>query len=286
MDELKKSAVTDVKVLDIYLPRQKPQHIVERDFYSLSYRYMGKIRVEAEGCTYTSDEGSITFVPKRTAYCTEVLEDTHMIAMHFDLLQEIQTSGVCVIKDRGNVLKPYFDRLASAHMGAESCDFAAMALFYQLLFELSAIEKTQNAPAPIAILAKNEIDKGFQEPSLTISAISDKLGFSDSYLRRIFRAEYGMSPMEYLTAVRIRYAKNLLESDFLSIEQIGTLCGFQSVGYFIQSFRKQTGETPGAYRKRMRAIPPANITGCRLCEECYSRITQRHYSRITQRTID
>ena len=252
MEKLKKRAVISIKVLDIHSQKHRAQHVGKRNFYSLSYRYTGKIKIEAEGRQYISEAGSITFIPKKKGYRTEVLADTHMVAVHFDLAREVETEGVCVIEDKEGVLKPYFDRLGATYTGAEPWDFDVMALFYQLLSELSVMDEAEHAVSPVAMLAKKEIDKSFSQPSLAISSVSHQLGISDSYLRRVFRGVYGMSPMEYLTAVRIRCAKNLLESEFLSIDQIGALCGFQSVGYFIQCFRKETGETPGAYRNRRR----------------------------------
>ncbi len=252
MRKLEKCAVSGIKVLDVHSEKHQAQRVAKRDFYSLSYRYAGRIKIEANGSSYTSGAGSVTFTPKGEDYCTEVCEDTHMAVIHFTLAREIETSGVCVIDDEGGRLKPYFNRLAATFKSADTCDFEAMALFYQLLSELSRIEEAGRAIPSIAVLAKEEIERSFANASLSISSIASGLSVSDSYLRRVFRDAYGMSPLAYLTHVRIRYAKNMLESEFFSIDQIGALCGFQSVGYFIQCFRSKTGETPGNYRKRKR----------------------------------
>ena len=250
MKKLEKSAVSGIKVLDVHSERHQAQRVAKRDFYSLSYRYAGRIKIEANGHSYTSDAGSVTFTPRGQEYCTEVCENTHMVVIHFTLSREIETSGVCVIEDEGGLLKPYFNRLAATYKSADTCDFEAMALFYRLLSELKRIEEAGRAIPSIAVRAKEEIDRDFASASLAISSIASKLSVSDSYLRRVFHDTYGMSPLAYLSLVRIRYAQNMLESEFFSINQIGALCGFQSVGYFIQCFRRKTGETPGNYRKR------------------------------------
>lgn len=254
MGNYERSTVSGIKVLDIHSPKHKTQRVAERDFYSLSYRYTGKIKIESDGQSHTSGEGSITFIPKGQAYSTEVCEDTHMVVVHFKLSHEITTNGVCIIEDNNTLIKPYFDRLAASYTTVEPYDFGAMALFYQLLFELSGIAEAKHTIPSVAVLAKKEIDQRFSDPSLAILTLSSTLGVSDSYLRRVFREAYGTSPLAYLTLVRIRCAKNMLESEFFSVEQIGTLCGFQSSGYFIQCFRKETGETPGSYRKRKCGI--------------------------------
>ena len=254
MEKTEKSAVSGVKVLDIYSQAQKPQTVLGRNYHSLSYRYTGKIKIEANGNEYTSDVGSITFIPKGQGYRTDVCEDTHMVALHFTLQKEIKDLKVGVIDDKEGIAKPYFDRLAAGFANAEPQDFEAMAIFYQLLSKLSEIGNADRAIPPIVALAKSEIDANFQDSLLSISAIATRLEVSDSYLRRVFRQSYGISPLAYLTEVRIRRAKNMLETEFFSIEEIGRLCGFQSAGYFIQCFRKENGETPGNYRKRKRGI--------------------------------
>ena len=250
MEKLRRAAVSGIKIIEVCSERARAQQVAGRDFYSLSFRYAGEIGIEADGHTYTSGAGSVTFIPKGQTYLTEVCSDTRMVAVHFTLTKEVETGGIAVIEDTDGVIRPYFDRLAASYASAEPCDLGAMALFYQLLAELEKIERAGSAIPHVLTLAKSEIDRLFADPSLSIGALSERLGVSDSYLRRLFREIYGTSPLAYLTLVRIRYAKNMLESEFLSVEEIGRLCGFQSVGYFIQCFRKETGETPGAYKKR------------------------------------
>ena len=254
MEIFEKSAVSSIKVLDIYSKKHKPQLVMGRGYHSLSYRYTGKIKIEADGKEYTSEAGSITFIPKGQEYHTDVCSDTHMVVVHFTLSRDIKTGGIGSIEDKNGALKHYFERLAATCENADPYDFGAMAVFYQLLCELLEIRNAERAIPPIVALAKKEIETEFSNPLLAISALSDKLDVSDSYLRRVFREAYGTSPLAYLTHVRIRRAKNMLETEYFSIEQISSLCGFQSVGYFIQCFRKETGETPGTYRKRKRGI--------------------------------
>ena len=254
MEKPRRAAVSGIKIIEVCSERARAQQVAGRSFYSLSYRYAGEIGIEADGRSYTSGTGSVTFIPKGQTYVTEICADTRMVAVHFTLTRDIDTGGVAVIEDTDGVLRPYFDRLSASVASADPCDLGAMALFYQLLSELESIEESGWAIPPVAAEAKREIERCFSDTSLSISELSVRLGVSDSYLRRVFREAYGTSPISYLTRVRIRCAKNMLESEFFSVEEIGRLSGFSSVGYFIQCFRKETGETPGAYRKRKRLI--------------------------------
>lgn len=75
-------------------------------------------------------------------------------------------------------------------------------------------------------------------------------GYSADYIRRKFRAETGMTPGEYLTGLRINFARELLErrgSLKLSVNDLSLMCGFYDVRYFSRVFRKITGCAPSRY---------------------------------------
>ena len=65
----------------------------------------------------------------------------------------------------------------------------------------------------------------------------------------MFRAKYGMSPLQYIKNRRIEYAKELILSSMCTIASAGELSGFTDASYFIREFRRATGLTPGEYRQ-------------------------------------
>ncbi|MGN6507360.1 MAG: substrate-binding domain-containing protein, partial [Tepidisphaeraceae bacterium] len=69
------------------------------------------------------------------------------------------------------------------------------------------------------------------------------------WLERNFVSQIGRTPHEEITRVRIEAAQRLLASPAISIHQVAIKCGFFDVKNFYVTFRKQTGQTPGAYRK-------------------------------------
>ena len=56
--------------------------------------------------------------------------------------------------------------------------------------------------------------------------------------------------MEYLVAFRIEQAKALLRATGDSVLEISLACGFDSPSYFNRQFKRRTGQTPSAYRRR------------------------------------
>ena len=76
-----------------------------------------------------------------------------------------------------------------------------------------------------------------------------RCGFSVSRFSESFKKHCGVSPMAYLTELRIQRACELLDSTDLQVGEIAEQLGFQDTLYFSRLFSKHTGMPPTAYRK-------------------------------------
>jgi two-component system response regulator YesN len=85
--------------------------------------------------------------------------------------------------------------------------------------------------------------------NISISHIADHMGISSGYLSKMFKAETGKSPLEYLTDVRMKRGKQLLEDPELSLQKVSEMIGYNDVHSFIRFFKKYEQMTPGEYRK-------------------------------------
>lgn len=95
-----------------------------------------------------------------------------------------------------------------------------------------------------------EIQEHYTE-NITLTELAKKYGISVGYLSSLIKENVGLSYSDYVTARRIQKAKELLEDERLSMEQIAEQTGFRDHFYFIKVFKKHTGITPGKYRKHM-----------------------------------
>jgi len=69
---------------------------------------------------------------------------------------------------------------------------------------------------------------------------------------KLFREQFGVSPLEYINNERIKMAKQLLADTAGNITEISRQCGFTDVNYFVRLFKKAEGITPGSWQQCLR----------------------------------
>jgi transcriptional regulator GlxA family with amidase domain len=78
-----------------------------------------------------------------------------------------------------------------------------------------------------------------------------RFNFDKFNLLRQFKQYTGLSPINYLIALRIQKAKELMISTDLPLVQIALESGFYDQSHFSNCFVKLVGLTPGEYRRRI-----------------------------------
>lgn len=73
------------------------------------------------------------------------------------------------------------------------------------------------------------------------------------HLARVFRARFGVSPGEYLRRVRVRKAMEMMATTDAGLAAIAARAGFCDQSELTKAFRRETGSTPGTYRRVMRS---------------------------------
>ena len=74
-----------------------------------------------------------------------------------------------------------------------------------------------------------------------------------SFIRRFTKA-VGMTPINYVHALRLEEAKQMLETTDLPIEAVADETGYEDTSFFGRLFRRKTGLTPAHYRLRFGSL--------------------------------
>lgn len=92
--------------------------------------------------------------------------------------------------------------------------------------------------------------------SIRLQDIANEAAVSQRHLERIFMETMGLSPMSYLTDMRLKHADVLLHTTSKTIAIISEESGFEDPNYFARLYKKKFGVSPGKNRKSVRALPP------------------------------
>jgi transcriptional regulator GlxA family with amidase domain len=77
------------------------------------------------------------------------------------------------------------------------------------------------------------------------------VNLSASRFRHLFKEETGVSVGAYLRERRLERAELLLRTTFLSIKEVMTEAGVNSMSHFVSYFKKRYGVSPSGYRKQL-----------------------------------
>jgi AraC family transcriptional regulator of adaptative response / DNA-3-methyladenine glycosylase II len=101
----------------------------------------------------------------------------------------------------------------------------------------------------------------------TMTAVAARLGVSARHLRRIFEAQWGISPLQYLQTRRLLCAKQLLTDTTLPVSEVAHLSGFASLRRFNAAFVAHYRLQPRALRRegaQEAAAPKGGASGAQI----------------------
>jgi transcriptional regulator GlxA family with amidase domain len=87
-----------------------------------------------------------------------------------------------------------------------------------------------------------------------VEEIVRRSGLAETFKRR-FAEAIGFAPIEYVQRPRSKNAKRRLERMDASADEVSWQVGYEDAAFFPRLFKRFTGMTPGAYRKRFRCPP-------------------------------
>lgn len=149
------------------------------------------------------------------------------------------------------ILIDLFERITACYKQKEQNAAAIMAYLLLLLDRSQKIglltESTSSPTMPIR-KAIDYIQSNFDKRIL-LSDIAASVGMNRKYFCSYFKKHTLTTPITYLTMLRIRHVKTLLQEKQMSVLEVALSCGFDNVSFFIRQFKAATGQTPGQYRK-------------------------------------
>lgn len=98
---------------------------------------------------------------------------------------------------------------------------------------------------------------------LSLSEIAESAILSRFHFCRIFKDATGVSPVRFLSAVRIYHAKRMLATTSMNVTDISFAVGYNSLGSFTNHFTDSVGVSPGRFRRLLQNGDLANAAAVR-----------------------
>ena len=106
--------------------------------------------------------------------------------------------------------------------------------------------------------ARIYLSRNYANPNLMLQDVAGEVGMSQSHFSTVFAQETGITFTQYLTALRIGKARELLAATAMRSSEIAFAVGYNDAHYFSYLFKKHTGVTPSEYRKSNKNQPETN----------------------------
>ena len=218
------------------------------------------LNLEGEGVITIGDKqfpfypGSVHIVPKNTPHIKDSSNQFKDIYFLTDTLSSVPRSidgsrPIVFSDDTDKTLEKLMHMMLYRYLQGNKND-SVLESMYELAISIieEASVKAYIDPAVDKIIRRLTIS--FNDPMLTVADILDDACYNKDHVRRMFIKETGLSPKDYLTALRITQAKKLLKrqkTTHMPINVIGALCGYYDPRYFSRIFKREAGMTPMEY---------------------------------------
>lgn len=124
-------------------------------------------------------------------------------------------------------------------------------LLYQIVIDQSVLPHENKASDPAIQEAVRYINE-YAYSDISMQAIAEHIGLSQSQFTRKFQKQIGITPNNYLTDLRLQKVRKLLTETDDSLEQIAEQCGYQNAFYLSRVFTKKMDMNPSHYRRTHR----------------------------------
>lgn len=260
------SPVKEPFIFDSIGNRWSQDRVLRPNGYPL-YHYLhteqGRGIVEAQGKTYTLDEGEGILIAPYLAHAYMKASQEWMTA--FATFTGTIDSSIAKIvgnrqitfveKEQGALISSLIDATMDEWdvIAADTRTLSIRCYCLLMYFTDSAHARSLSGePLYLRYVEPviKEIETHFDSPELTAAGLSAGVFITPQYLSRLFRRFLGCSVYEYLTTYRINRAREFLVSaPRMEVQKIAGLTGFSDTSHFIAVFKKATGVTPLEFRK-------------------------------------
>ena len=192
--------------------------------------------------------GTAYVMPPGTEHYTYSEEEFHDIFIQVDemKLSAEKITAVHGVEQLPALAELIWSTYQKRNLGYHRSQEAALELLVQLICDMSE----ESAYSALSLQTRDFLTRHVADAALDMAKVAREFGYNSDHIRRVFKEDFGETPMDFLDGLRLAQAKVLLKKlPDHSVAEISEQCGFADRFYFSRFFKKQTGMTPSQYRK-------------------------------------
>jgi len=243
--------------------------------HEIIYVQNGSLALRLNDQSFLLREGDVAFVAGGTLH-SAVPKDCHYTCVLVNLPLMLSSSDACTetvekIQNNAISISPYlggkgssFARLCEQLISisrerSEAYPFLIKGLLFSFFGTLLAEKKHENATENRDAqknsfgrlrFAVSYIEKSYAS-NIHLSDLAREANMTPNHFCKCFKTISGMTPFEFILQYRLTKALHALRTTDMSVTELALACGFNDASYFIRLFRRQFGETPNQYRRRI-----------------------------------
>ena len=215
--------------------------IAPRDYAALTFRVKGTAKIKVDNKTYLVGENEVLYLPQGVAYTVEY-DDDEILAIHFKTRDADQAAEVYSLANSEEICRAFLRAWDFWKNKAPGYEANVLAQLYSIFGKLCNNAITEKMPEHFTG-AISYINANYRSSNLSAETICKNAGISATTLRSLFQKYYQKTPTEYITQLRLEYARSLISCG-TPIEQAAEKSGYSDPKYFARVVKKHLHCTP------------------------------------------
>ena len=212
-----------------------------RSFSALAFKVAGTATMTVNGQKYSIGTNDILYLPQGLGY-SEECTDTEIVVIHFQAAMDDPAPEVYSFANTEQIYKAFLSAQILWQNKAPGYEAYVQSQLYYIFGKLCESDARVKLPESF-LKTLSYMNANYTDSTLSIGKICTHSGISATGLRTLFKQHYGKTPVEYLTNLRLEYARNLIACG-VSVETAAEQSGFNDSKYFARVVKKYFHCTP------------------------------------------
>lgn len=205
------------------------------------------------GISMAYKEGDLVVIPPNMVHANTSMEGFSNIHMNMEEPIFPDRNIMKITDDSDGRIRMAFEQARYYYLADIRKRELVLAAVGELIAAYVVVYQSNNEFSEPVERIRNEILKHYTETDFALDEAIRAMPFHYDYLRKLFKKEVGVTPLEYMTGMRMKKAEallNAMRADEYTITEIAEMCGFDEPLYFSRVFKKNFGCPPSNYARQ------------------------------------